>query len=222
MYGPKVRPALVSVLLGLLCLCWSAAPAVAGTPAPGFQIVTGSDGSYQYQVPASWRSAPQALGSLSFGTPQGSTSATGVSGHIDTAFGSSDGNQFAEAAVLAITGPTPPTDRLLVAARGSLLSIAVVSEANGGSSMNIFEPPHLIEMPTADGAVTGTGDFTDPDGVTRVVSVTWAQVGKTLYYYAVMATADFYQTPTFATIVNSFQITPAAQSGSSQVPSSVG
>ncbi len=221
MNGSKARSSLVSVLLGLFCLCCSAAPAVAGTPASGFQVATGSDGSYQYQVPTSWTSVPQALSTFSIGTSQPSTSATGISFRVDTVYGLPDGSQSAGVIVATITGPTPPTDRLLAGVRGGLLGIGLVSEVNGGSSMNIFDTPHFIGMPNADAAATGTGDFVDPDGFTRVVSFTAVQVGKTDYEYLAIATEDFYETPTFETIVNSFHLTPAAPQASSRIPSGV-
>lgn len=197
------RGGLVGLLLASLLVAaatpWAHAASGAATT---FQTVTGSQGGYQFQVPSDWQQVP-----ISFQAQVGSGSVNG-SVSVDSLQHAPDQSAFA--GVDTITG-LPLTAALLPnAAKGGLYGGSASMQAHGGSALVLLGEPQTVTVANADAAADATGTYTDANGIARVATVRVALQGQTGYLLLVDVTEDFYQNdPTFAAMMNSFQLMPA-------------
>lgn len=190
----------------LLLMVWTAvsvapvAQAQAPSP-PGLRTITGSDGSYQFQIPSDWQQQFRSF----------SAQAQSLDIRLDLAFDSPDG---AEHAVVEVaTGPgaarlAAPTNLLAIIAAYEATFQA--SESGTGSSIfDVFSGPAPAEIANADVGMRASAVYADPDGNPRVLTLSVAGQGRTAYFFFVDVTEDFYESdPSFSAILNSFQLSP--------------
>jgi hypothetical protein len=205
--GVEIVPRiLLSLSAATLLLASAALSAGAQTPAmTNTQAVTSPSG-YQYQVPSDWQqlsnSTQQHMGNELLAMDGEATSADGAEhAHVETATGFGIAASDLPA-VLATFFAGPPG-----------------APAGSVPALNIVSAPAAVQVAGADAAQGAAAMYADPSGTNRVVVVRLALRGQTTYLFTVDVTQAFYQSdPSFAQIMNSFQLMPSVASAAGAQP----